>query len=124
MTEKEKKNKKKIFRFLKEVGLTNAWKEYTSPMISKGRNVYNREYVDNVFNCLNFTDFLRKNKDFKILSPITCIFRHWYMSFSESGLPDFEGRLYSTHITPERGDYKIENGHIIWAEGYGMQQRK
>ena len=119
MTEKEKKNKKIIFRFLKEIGLLKAWKEYT-----KGRNVYNREYVDSVFNWLNFTDFLKKKKGFKILSPITCIFRHWYMNFSESGLPDFEGRLYSKYITSEKGDYTIKNNRIFWAEGYGLQQKK
>ena len=121
MTEIEKKNKKIIFRFLKEAGLIEAWKEYTGPMISRGRNLYNRNYVDNVFNWLNFTDFLCKKKDFKILSPITCIFRHWYMNFSESGLPDFEGRLYSKLITPERGDYTIKNNRIFWTKGYGLQ---
>ena len=121
MTEREKKNKKIIFRFLKEVGLLKAWKEYTGQMHSKGKYLYNREYVDNVFNWLNFTDFLRKNKDIKLLSPITCIFRDWYMHLSESGLPDFNERLYSKHITSERGDYTIKNNRIFWTEGYGLQ---
>jgi hypothetical protein len=124
MTEREKKNKKIIFRFLKEVGLLKAWKEYTGPMISKGINVYNMEYVDEVFNMLSFTSFLRKSKGINLLSPITCIFRHWYMNFSESGLPDFNERLSNTYITSEKGDYTIKNNRIFWTEGYGLQQKK
>ena len=77
--------KKIVIRFLKEMGLLNAWKQYLrSNLVSdyKRKTIYDNEYPDKILGCSRITYFLRKTYNFKIESSITEIFR-LYASYNK-----------------------------------------
>lgn len=72
MDEQEKRNLKIAKRFLKEIGLFNAWKEYTS---SKSKFIfYDLWYVDSIFSDTSFTNYLQVNKGIHLSNYISDIF--------------------------------------------------
>ena len=78
-------SKKIVIRFLKEMGLLNAWKQYLrSNLVDdyKRRTIYDNEYPDKILGNSRITYFLKKNYNFKIESSITQIFR-LYASYNK-----------------------------------------
>ena len=124
MNETEIANKKIIVRFLKETGILMAWKEYTALRFPKtAKKIYDKQYVDDVFNCTAFTRFLRENKGLIQETSITSIFRAWYLAYQKINAPGFTLHLYTEHVY-DKGDFKIINNKVVWKEGYGFKQKK
>ena len=121
MSEAEITNKKIIVRFLKETGMLIAWKEYTTLRFPKRRKkIYDKLYIDDVFNCTAFTRFLRESKGLIQKTSITSIFRAWYLAYQKINAPGFTRHLYTNYVN-YKGDFKIINNRVVWKEGYGFK---
>lgn len=70
MDEQKKRNLKIAIRFLKEIGLFNAWKEYESSSL----HFYDLWYVDSIFSDTSFTKYLQVNKGIHLSDYISDIF--------------------------------------------------
>lgn len=81
MTVNYLEHKKIAIRFLKELGLLNAWKQYISKhrnqYVLKGYDWYEKEYLDSVFGDSCFTSFLSLNYGVKIYTTVSELFRYW-----------------------------------------------
>ncbi len=86
MTYNEKEGKKIALRFLKEAGLYTAWKEYIVNEAERNKNqgsiinitVKNwgkRKFIDSIFGCTLFTEFLKNKYGFEMASNISNFFR-------------------------------------------------
>jgi len=86
MTYNEKEGKKIVLRFLKEAGLYTAWKEYIVNEAERNKNqgsiinitVKNwgkRKFIDSIFGCTLFTEFLKNKYGFEMASNISNFFR-------------------------------------------------
>lgn len=86
MTYNEKEGKKIALRFLKEAGLYAAWKEYVVNEAERNKNqgsivnitVKNwskRNFIDSIFGCTLFTEFLKNKYGFEMASNISNFFR-------------------------------------------------
>ena len=74
------RNKKIFYRFLKEVGLYSAWKEYLLEENKKGDYKYVPDYskfIDSAICNSRFTDYLRKKYGLIFNQPITRLFRYF-----------------------------------------------
>ena len=71
-------HKKIAIRFLKELGLLNAWKQYVSKYNHNYTiyKWYEKEYLDSVFGDTCFTSFLKKY-GVEIYTTISELFRYW-----------------------------------------------
>lgn len=77
--------RKIALRFLKEMGLFTAWKEYITVYLSKSKEIqsktifhynwYKVKNIDTIFGRSNFTRFLRTNYGIKYELTISDIFR-------------------------------------------------
>ena len=73
-----KRNKRIAIRFLKELGLLNAWKQYVSKYSHNYTTYkwYEKDYLDSVFGDTCFTSFLKKY-GVEIYTTISELFRYW-----------------------------------------------
>lgn len=79
ITQAHYNNKKIAMRFLKELGLLNAWKQYVSKHSHnyRERKWYEKDYLDSVFGDTCFTSFLSHNYGVKIYTTVSELFRYW-----------------------------------------------
>ena len=69
-------HKKISLRFLKELGLLNAWKKYIKNH-KNSKEWYKKAHIDSIFGDTCFTSFLMKKYGVKIRTTVSELFRYW-----------------------------------------------
>ena len=85
MTDKDKK--RLALRFLKEIGLLEAWKLYTKKE-KINKKWYNKAFVDKIFGDSSFTYFLKIKYSIFLRTTITGLFRYYLIEIKEIVIKD------------------------------------
>jgi len=107
MTREEeiKRNKKILFRFLKEIGLYAEFKKYVK---TKSEGWAEIKFIDRILGRLDFTNYLIRKRGLKLPTNITTIFRSYLIL---SGLSkDLE--LYNSEVDTSCIFYDIATNRI------------
>ena len=91
------RNRKMALRFLKEIGLLNAWKEYTNGSEYRKNTWHKKVHIDSIFGDANFTGFLSNRYGIRLKAPISNMFRYYLVSLNLIGINELEYPEYIEH---------------------------
>ena len=121
------KYKKIAKRFLKELGLYNAWVIYVeTEKALTNKSWYKKDYIDNIFGETKFTSFLGRTYGIRFEATISDMFRYYIIKNNMNYVLkfplracDLEGAEKTVNIDKCSG--KISFKKVIWTNSIGNE---
>lgn len=121
------KYKKIAKRFLKELGLYNAWVIYVeTEKALTNKSWYKKDYIDNIFGETKFTSFLGRTYGIRFEATISDMFRYYIIKNNMNYVLkfplracDLEGAEKTVNIDKCTG--KISFKKVIWTNSIGNE---